>query len=152
MLKRVALIALSSATIASAYAGPAVIDLDIGANKYQARGGECKSAAGSIYGLMATQFNVSHREGKRSLNVTLWQAKPPAGDMLQLSFSEGPRRVEVDTIKAGTKQATKGASKSALRKSGAGGVLEIDAVAASGEKITGRIEGPAFAKIQAEGG
>ena len=135
-----------------AHAAAAVIDLRIGSGKYEARGGECKSAAGSIYGVMATQFNVSHRDGKRSLNVTLWQARPPAGDMLQMNVSDGAHRVEVDTIKAGTKQTTKGSSKSTLRKSGAGGVLEIDAVAANGEKVTGRIECPAFASIRAEGG
>ena len=152
MQARAALIAFSFATLASAHAAPAVIDLRIGTTKYEARGGECKSAAGSIYGVAATQFNVRHRDGPRSLNVTLWQAKPPAGDMLQLNISEGSKNVAVDTIKAGTKQATKGSSKSTVRKSGAGGVLEIDAVAASGEKITGRIDCPAFASIQAEGG
>lgn len=152
MPMRAALAAFSFTIAVPVHAAPANIDLRIGATKYEARGGECKSAAGSIYGVMATQFNVSHRDGKRSLNVTLWQAKPPAGDMLQLNVSDGAQRFEVDTIKAGTKQTTKGSSKSSLRKSGAGGVLEIDAVGAGGEKITGRIECPAFASIQAAGG
>ena len=153
---RYAFFTLSMGACAAALAQPAptpAIDLQVGSARYQAKGqGQCKSAQGGIYGIAATQYNITHRDGSRSLNATLWQPKDGSGDMLQLQVSEGSRRVEVDTVKGGTKQATRGSSKTSLRRTGGGAVLEIDAVAAGGEKITGRIECPGFAAIRAEGG
>jgi hypothetical protein len=72
--------------------------------------------------------------------------------MMSLLVSTGSARYEVDTVKGGAKRDTKGSGSATLQKSGAGGVISLDAKAASGEKITGNIRCGSFGGIQAEGG
>ena len=139
---------------ALAQPAPVEIDLRIGNGKYAASGqGECKAAPqASIHGVQATLHTVSHRSGNQSLNLTLWQPKNATPNMASLHVSTGSGRYEVDTVKGGNQRATKGSAKVTLEKAGMGGVFAIDAVAASGEKITGKIRCGRFGGIQAEGG
>ena len=130
------------------------ISLQAGGEKYQASGqGECKAAPqASIYGVSAAMYSVSHRACKQSLNLTLWQPTNGAANMMSLHLATGSKSYVVDTVKAGPKRDTKGSGKATVEKSGAGGAIVIDAVAAGGEKITGRIQCRTFGGIQAEGG
>ena len=121
------------------------ITLQIGSQKYAASGqGECKSAPrASIYNIPAALYSVSHRAGKDSLNLTLWRPADGKPDMLSLSITSGGKSYLVDTVR---------------EKKGSGGArldgrtIMVDAVAASGEKISGTIQCRAFGGIQAEGG
>ncbi|HEY5900357.1 MAG TPA: hypothetical protein VIV54_22525 [Burkholderiales bacterium] len=139
-------------------AAPALAQVDVslqaGGEKYQASGqGECRSAPrASIYGVPAALYSVAQRAGKQSLNLTLWQPQDGKPVMLSLQLSAGGKRYVVDTVKAGTKTDTKGSGKASIEKSGAGGTIVLDAVAAGGEKITGRIQCRSFGGITAEGG
>jgi hypothetical protein len=72
--------------------------------------------------------------------------------MMSLRIAAGGKSYLVDTVKAGPKRDTKGSGRATLQKTGAGGVIAVDAVDASGEKITGKIECTRFGEIQAEGG
>ena len=133
---------------------PVEITLQVGSQKYNASGnGECRSAErASIYGVSASQFAVSHTaSGGNSLNLTRWQPTNGA-DMLTLSVTTGGKRYDVDTVKAGPKKDTKGSAQTTLQRSGNGAVLSINAVAASGEKISGTIKCSALAPVRAEGG
>jgi len=128
--------------------------LQVAGRKFQASGpGECKAAPrASIYGVPAALTSVSQRSGRDSLHLTLWQPSSGAAAMMSLSLSLGSKSYVVDTVKAGTKRDTKGSGKATLEKSGAGGTIAIDAIAAGGEKITGTIRCRAFGGIHAEGG
>ena len=130
------------------------ISLQAGGEKYQASGqGQCKAAPqASIYGVSSAMYSVSHRADKQSLNLTLWQPTNGAANMMSLHLSIGSKSYVVDTVKAGAKRDTKGSGKASVEKSGTGGAIVIDAVAAGGEKITGRIQCRTFGAIQAEGG
>lgn len=133
------------------FAGPAFaqadIALQIGSQKYTGMG-ECKSAArASIYDIPAALYSVSQRAGKDSLNLTLWRPADGKPDMLSLSLSTGGRSYVVDTVKN-----KKGSGGAKLERSGNGGSIVLDAVAASGEKITGKIQCRAFGGVQAQGG
>jgi hypothetical protein len=130
------------------------IALRIGTTKYESSGqAECKAAPqASIYGVPAALYSVSQRSGSGSLNLTLWQPKDGAPIMMSLRIAAGGKSYLVDTVKAGPKRDTRGSGKATLRKTGAGGVVAVDAVDASGEKITGKIECTRFGGIQAEGG
>jgi hypothetical protein len=130
------------------------VSLQVAGKKFQASGqGECKAAPrASIYGVPAALYSVSQRSGSDSLNLTLWQPANGAPAMMSLQVSSGSKRYVVDTVKAGSKQDTQGSGKATLEKSGAGGAIAIDAVAASGEKITGRIQCKSFGAVHAEGG
>ena len=144
--------------LALALAAPAAlaqeISLQVAGKKYPASGqGECKAAPrASIYGVPAALYSVSQRSGSDSLNLTLWQPASGAPAMVSLQVSSGSKRYVVDTVKAGSKRDTKGSGKASLEKSGAGGTIVIDAVAAGGEKITGRIQCKSFGAVHAEGG
>ena len=132
---------------------PVEIHLQTGSAKYDASGtGECRAAErASIYEVMASQFAVTHAAGAQSLNVTLWQ--PKNGDaMLTMSVSNGGKRYDIDTVKAGAKKDTKGSAQATLSRSGGSATLTISAVAAGGEKITGTIKCSSVSAIQAEGG
>ncbi len=133
---------------------PIQIALEIGSRSYAVSGqGECRTAPkASIYGLAAALYSVSYSSGAQSLDLTVWRPASGAADMLSLHFSDGSKRYEVDTVKAGTKRATKGSGKATFEREGAGGVFKIDAVSASGEKVVGKIHCGGFAGIQAEGG
>ena len=130
------------------------ISLNVGGKKYQANNqGQCKAAPhAAIYGVRAALYSVSHSAGGQSLNLSLWQPADGAPGMLSLHLSTGSKRYVVDTVQGKTKRDTKGSGKATVEKSGAGGVIALDAVAESGEKITGRIQCKTFGGIQAEGG
>lgn len=132
---------------------PVEINLQVGTKKYNARGtGECRVAEqGSIYGVPASQFAVSHGAGGEALSLTRWQPKNGA-DMITLAVSTGGKRYEVDTVKAGPKKDTKGSAQTTLQKNGSGATLTIAAVAGGGEKIAGTIKCGGLTPIQAEGG
>jgi hypothetical protein len=135
-------------------AAPVEVALQVGARKLQASGsGECKAAPqASIHGVPAALYSVSQNAGGHSLSLTLWQPKNGSEDMMSLAISADGKRYEVDTVKAGAMRATKGTGKAALEKTGAGGVFRVDAVAASGEKISGTVRCGSFGGIRAEGG
>ena len=135
-------------------ASTAEIALKVGSNDYRSSGpAECKAAAqASIYGIAAAQYSVSQRSGNDSLRLTLWQPKDGSPSMLSMHVSSGGSRYEVDTVKGGAKRDIKGSGKASLQNSGAGGVFTIDARAASGESIAGKIACSRFGAIQAEGG
>ena len=146
-------------TVGLALATPAAlaqvdISLQVDGKKYEASGeGQCKAAPqASIYGVNAALYSVSHRSAGQSLNLSLWQPKDGAPNMVSLHVSSGSKRYVVDTVKAGAKRDTKGSGKASIEKSGTGGVIALDAVAAGGEKITGKIRCRNFGAIQAEGG
>ncbi len=154
MKKTASILALGFAVAAPAALAQVEVSLQLGGTKYQASGqGQCKAAPqASIYGINAALYSVSQRANGQSLNLSLWQPKDGAPNMLSLRVSTGSKQYLVDTVKGGTKRDTKGAGKATVEKSGAGGVIAIDAVAAGGEKITGRIQCRSFGGIQAEGG
>lgn len=151
---RSAILAVAFALAAPAAFAQADISLQAGGNKYPASGqGECKAAPqASIYGVQAALYSVMHRAGKQSLNLSLWQPKDGAPAMISLHVAMDAKSYVVDTVKAGTKRDTKGSGKASLEKSGSGGVIALDAVTASGEKIVGRIQCRSFAAVHAEGG
>lgn len=130
------------------------LSLSVGGKKLQASGeGVCKAAQqASIYGIPAALYTVSQRTKSHSLNLSLWQPKDGAPLMMSLSVQAGDKTYRVDTVKGGNKRDTQGSGKAGLEKSGAGGTIALDAVAASGEKITGTIKCRSFGGIQAEGG
>jgi hypothetical protein len=142
------------APLAKAAPAPMEISLQVGSNTYRSSGeGECKAASqASIYGVNASLHSVSHSAGDRSLKLSLWQPKDGAPAMMSLHVSTGSARYRVDTVKAGAKRDTQGSGKATLQSAGAGGVFSIEAVAASGEKITGTIHCGRFGGVQAEGG
>jgi hypothetical protein len=128
--------------------------LNVGGKKVEFRGqGQCKAAPqASIYDIPAALYSVSQSSGSQSLNLTLWQPKSGAANMMSLHISTGSTRYEVDTVKGGAKKDTKGSGSATVQKSGAGGTFTIDARTASGEKITGKIQCGRFGGIHAEGG
>lgn len=133
---------------------PLEIALQVGASQYAASGqGQCRfSEQGSIYGVQAAQFSVSHSAGNQSLQLTLWQPKNGGSDMLALHVSMGGKRYEVDTVKAGAKRDSKGSGQAKMHKSGGGATFTIDAVAQGGGKISGTVKCGGFTPIRAEGG
>lgn len=141
---KVALFAFAFACSAAAFA-QADIALQIGSQKYAASGqGECKSAPrASIYDIPAALYSVSHRAGKDSLNLTLWRPADGKPDMLSLSITSGGKSYLVDTVR---------------EKKGSGGArldgrtIVVDATAAGGERISGKIQCRTFGGVQAEGG
>ena len=147
-------LALGIALAAHAQPGPIQVSLKAGAKSYDAAGtGECKAAPqASIYGIQAALYSVSHRSGGQSLNLTLWQPKDGSPSMMSLRVSIGSSHYEVDTVKGGAKRDTRGSGRATLQRASAGGVIAIDAVAASGEKIAGKIQCSRFGAIHAEGG
>jgi hypothetical protein len=141
--KKIAL--LCGLFVASPAFAQADIALQIGSQKYVASGqGECKSAPrASIYNIPAALYSVSHRGGKDSLNLTLWRPTDGKPDMLSLSVTSGGKSYLVDTVKD-----KKGSGGARLD----GRTIVVDAVAASGEKISGKIQCRTFGGVQAEGG
>lgn len=129
--------------------GQADISLQVGSQKYSASGsGECKHAPrASIYNIPAALYSVSQRGGKDSLSLSVWQPTDGKANMISLSLAAGGKSYVVDTVKD-----KKGSGKAAVESSGRGGTITLDAVAASGEKITGKIQCRAFGGINAEGG
>ncbi|MDB5923327.1 MAG: hypothetical protein JWN13_2263 [Betaproteobacteria bacterium] len=132
---------------------PVEVHLQVGASKYNASGtGECRMAErGSIYGVAASQFAVSHSAGAESLSLTLWQPKNGT-DMVTLLVASGSKRYEVDTVKGGAKKDAKGSAQATVQRNGSGATITIAAVTAGGEKIAGTIKCGGLTPIQAEGG
>lgn len=131
------------------------ISLQVDGKKYAAGGrGECKFAPqASIYGIEAALYSVSHRADRQSLRLSLWQPKDGRPAMLTLTVSTGADRYQVDTVQGGSKRGgTKGTGKASVQKSGEGGVITVDAVAESGERIRGTLRCSRFGGLQAEGG
>jgi hypothetical protein len=153
-LENHALLLVGLAFAASPALAQVDVSLDVGGKKYQASGqGECKAAPrASIYGVPAALYSVSQRSGSGSLNLSLWQPRSNEPAMMSLHISLGSGSYEVDTVKAGSKKDTKGSGKATLEKSGAGGTILVDAVAAGGEKVRGRIQCRSFGAVHAEGG
>lgn len=129
------------------------IDLQAGAIRHKAGGpGECKHAPrAGIYGVQAAMYMVSHRNGDRSVRMTLWQPASGAA-MVNLDVTEGAKRVSIDTVKGGSKKDTRGSAEVAIRKEGAGATFTIEGVSATGEKVRGTLRCPAFGGVRAEGG
>lgn len=125
------------------------VALRAGTHSYASGGqGECKSAPrASIYGVLASLTSVSHRAGRDSLNLSLWQPADGKPAMVSLSLTLGGKTYLVDTVKD-----KKGSGSAKLERSGNGGTITVEAVAASGEKISGKIECRAFGGVNAEGG
>lgn len=134
-----------AAALPAAAFAQADISLQVGPHKYPASGeAQCKAAPrASIYNIPASLTSVSHRAGKDSLNLSLWQPANGQPAMLTLSVTTGGKTYLVDTVKD-----KKGSGKATREDR----TILIDAVAASGEKITGRIQCRSFGGIQAEGG
>lgn len=153
MKRAVLVLGLGLALAAPAALAQVDVSLQVGATKYAASGqGECKAAPrASIYGVPAALYSVSQRSASGSLSLTLWQPGNQP-EMMSLQVSVGRKSYTVDTVKAGSKRDTQGSGKAKLEKSGAGGTIVIDAVAAGGEKIAGRIECRSFGAVHAEGG
>jgi hypothetical protein len=145
------LFTLAFAPSAWAQAQPVEVALQVGSSKHQFSGqGQCKAAPqASIYGINAALYTVSQRAGGQALNLTLWQPKDGSPNMISLRVSSGSKAYQVDTVKGGAKRDTKGSGSATVDKAG---VFTLDAVAATGEKITGRIRCGSFGGIQAEGG
>jgi len=121
------------------------ISLQVGGHPYQASGqGECKSAPrASIYNIPAALTSVSHRAGTNSLNLSLWQPTDGKPAMLTLSVTTAGKTYLVDTVR--DKKGSGKATRDNL-------TIVVDAVAASGEKITGKIQCRSLGAVQAEGG
>jgi hypothetical protein len=136
--------AIAAAFPAAAFAQDDIA-LRVGAHKYPSGGrAECKAAPrASIYNIPAALTSVAHRAGQDSLNLALWQPADGKPAMLTLSVTLGGKTYLVDTVKD-----KKGSGK-AMREHR---TILIDAVAASGEKITGRIQCGSFGGVNAEGG
>jgi len=127
------------------------VALEVGGKKVQASGqGECKAAPqASIYGVNAALYSVSQSiPNQRSLNLSVWQPKDGSPNMISLRLWDGKNTYTVDTVKGGSKKDTKGSGNATV----SGTTITLDAVAASGEKITGRIQCRSFGGIRAEGG
>jgi hypothetical protein len=127
------------------------VALEVGGKKFQSSGpAECKAAQqASIYGIPAALYSVSQNvPNRQSLRLSVWQPKSGAPTMLSLSLWDGKKTYAVDTVKGGSKKDTRGSGNASV----SGTTITLDAVAASGEKITGKIQCRAFGGIQAEGG
>jgi hypothetical protein len=145
------LFTLGCAVSSWAQAAPVEVALQVGSAKHQFSGpGECKAAPrASIYGINAALYTVSQRSGGQSINLTLWQPKDGSPSMLSLRLSNGAKTHQVDTVKGGAKRNTQGSGSASVDEAG---VFTIDAVAGTGEKITGKIRCASFGGVQAEGG
>jgi len=104
--KAASILALGFALASQAAFAQVEVSLQVGATKYQASGqGQCKAAPqASIYGINAALYLVSHRSDGQSLNLSLWQPKDGAPNMLSLRVSTGSKQYLVDTVKGGTKR------------------------------------------------
>ena len=147
MLRRSA--ALLALLFPPAVLAQADISLQIGSQKYNASGqGECKHAPrASIYNIPAALYSVAHRGGKDSLNLAVWEPLDGKPSMVSLAVNIGGKTYAVDTVKQ-----KKGSGSAKVEPSGRGGTIRLDAVAAGGEKITGRIQCRSFGGVNAEGG
>jgi hypothetical protein len=153
MIGRLAVVVMALTLATDAIAEPVEIALQIGGTSYRYNGeANCRRAEGSVYEIRATQYSVSQRAGKDSLNMTLWRPKDGAPDMLVLNVSVGGKRHDIDTVKSRTKRDARGSAKLSFEPSGRGGTFRIEAVAGDGEKVAGTVKCAAFGAVRAEGG
>jgi hypothetical protein len=155
-MRKVASWILACSVALPAAAAPAAVEveLQVAGRSLALRGaGECKDAPqASIYGMRAGLTTIAQRTGDQSARLALWQPANGSPAMFQLDVARGSSRHTVDTVKAGSKMETRGSGKASLTRSGAGGVVTIEATTAGGERITGTLRCAAFGKLQAEGG
>jgi hypothetical protein len=105
----------------------------------------------SIYGLRAEQWTVEQSDGPRGALLTVWH--PSSGpDMFSLTLSNAGKRQSVNTVKVGAAGSLAGSGTIALAREGTGGTFTVDALAATGAKITGTIKCDTFTAATAEGG
>jgi hypothetical protein len=124
---------------------PARIDLRIAGSSYRADSGvTCKSAQGSLHGQPATQYQVRRSAAGDFFSLTAWKHKSGGPMTMSLSLSLRGSPYTVDT--------TKGSGKISFAPQGSGGSFTLDATSEKGDVIRGRIDCPAFATIEAEGG
>lgn len=133
---------------------PVTITLKVGTDAYRITGqGACRHAAqASIYDMPAEQWSVQHREGSRSLSLTMWRPKKGAGDMLSLSVNTAGRSYTVNTVKVGSAGTPQGSGTVSLAPAGKGGTFTIQAATADSTQIAGTVACEAFTPLIAEGG
>jgi hypothetical protein len=127
------------------------VALEVGGKKLGLSGqGQCKAAQqASIHGVNAALYMVSQNvPNKQSLNLSVWQPKDGSPNMMSLSLWDGKKTYSVNTVKGGSATSVQGSGKATV----SGTTITLDAVAASGEKITGKIQCRSFGAVQAEGG
>lgn len=133
---------------------PVAIQLQVGGGAYTIAGqGTCHHAAqASIYDVPAEQWSVQHRDGSRSLALTLWRPKAGGGDMLSLAVTDGTTSHRVNTVKGGGAQSVSGTGTVTLTPAEKGGTFKVDATTSSGAKITGTVRCEAFTAPVVAGG
>lgn len=133
---------------------PVAIELQVGGGAYTMTGeGTCTHAArASIYDVPAEQWSVRHREGSRSLTLTVWRPKAGGGDMLSLAITDGKTNHRVNTVKGGSASAVSGAGTVTLAPAEKGGTFKVDATTSAGAKITGTVRCDAFTAPVVAGG
>lgn len=129
---------------AAAADGPLSVSLQVGAQSYSASGaGTC----GRSEERDATRYVFRHnntardKQDRRFLYVTLQRPKNGGPDTVSLNVRVGERQYHDN-----------GAAQATFEKNGAGGVVTVDAVARSGEKISGTLKCAAFTQTEAPGG
>jgi hypothetical protein len=133
---------------------PVTVELQVGGGAYTVTGeGTCHHAArASIYDVPAEQWQVQHREGSRSLALTLWRPRAGGGDMLSLAITDGATSHRVNTVKGGSASAVSGTATVTLTPAEKGGTFTIDATTSSGAKISGTVRCDAFTAPVVAGG
>jgi hypothetical protein len=133
---------------------PVVIEMQVGGGSYTMTGqGTCTHAArASIYDVPAEQWSVRHREGSRSLALTVWRPKGGGGDMLTLAITDGSTSHRVDTVKGGRAPSVSGTGTVTLTPAEKGGTFKMDATTSSGAKISGTVRCEAFTAPIVAGG
>jgi hypothetical protein len=132
---------------------PVTIALKAGADTYAYSGkASCTHApVASIYGLRAEQWSVEQSDGAREAMLTVWH--PSSGpDMFSLTLSSAGKRQSVNTVKVGAAGSLQGSGTIALAREGTGGTFTINALGATGAKISGTIKCDTFTAAIAEGG
>ncbi len=135
-------------------AGAVAITLQVAGQPYRFEGkAACQHApVASIYNVMAEMWRVEQSDGQRSMMLTLWRPKSTSGDMFSLSVATGAKSYLVNTVRLSGENAVQGSGKVTLTAAGAGGTFTINATAANGVPITGKIQCSAFTQATAEGG
>jgi hypothetical protein len=129
------------------------IALKAGADTYAYSGkASCTHApVASIYGLRAEQWMVEQSDGPRGAVLTVWH--PSSGpDMFSLTLSHAGKRQSVNTVKVGAAGSVEGSGTIALAREETGGTFTINALGATGVKISGTIKCETFTAATAEGG
>ena len=128
------------------------VSLTVGSDTYQSNvPGKCTYApTASIYQVVSELWSVQQSGSGRSLSMSYWKPKDGSGEMVTLSVNNGGTSHDVNTVRGG--EATSGAGKVTLQKSGEGGTFTVNGKTKAGAAITGTIQCAAFAAHMAEGG